>query len=105
MEAPMTVTAAQSSPTANTSTASSTPSSATLTSNQFLALLTTQLQNQDPLNPTDPNQFTQEMVQYGSLTQQIDTNSKLDTLSSTMSAILTQVSLLTSQDAGAGASA
>lgn len=36
------------------------------------------------------------MVEYGSLSQQIDTNSKLDTLSSTLSSILTQVQLLAS---------
>lgn len=93
----MSITAAASTaaPSASGAT-SSTNASATLTSNQFLALLTTQLQNQDPLNPTDPNQFTQEMVQYGSLTQQIDTNSKLDALSTTMSSILTQISQLAS---------
>jgi flagellar basal-body rod modification protein FlgD len=77
----------------------STPSSAQLTSNQFLSLLTTQLQNQNPLDPTDPNQFTQEMVQYGALSQQIDTNAKLDSLGTTMSSILTQVSLLAGQSA------
>ena len=67
-----------------------------LTSNQFLSLLTTQLQSQNPLDPTDPNQFTSEMVQYAGLSEQIDTNAKLDTLSSTMSDVLTQVSLLAS---------
>ncbi|MDB5444958.1 MAG: flagellar hook capping protein [Phenylobacterium sp.] len=83
---------------ASPSTASSTSSQSNigLTSNQFLSLLTTQLQAQDPLNPTDPNQFTTEMVQYASLSQQIDTNSKLDTLSSNLTNILTQVSLLAS---------
>lgn len=79
-----------------TSSTTSSGASANLTSNQFLSLLTTQLQNQNPLNPTDPNQFTSEMVQYGALSQQIDTNAKLDKLSSTMSSILTQVSLLAS---------
>ncbi len=78
------------------STTSTTSSNTNLTSTQFLELLTTQLQNQNPLNPTDPNQFTQQMVEYGSLSQQIDTNAKLDTLSSTMSSILTQVQLLAS---------
>jgi flagellar basal-body rod modification protein FlgD len=81
--------------TAQTTTVATTTNQ-NLTSNQFLSLLTTQLQNQNPLNPTDPNQFTSEMVQYGALSQQIDTNAKLDTLSSTMSSILTQVSLLAS---------
>ena len=30
----------------------------------FLQLLTTQLQNQDPLNPMDSDQFTQQLVEY-----------------------------------------
>ena len=76
--------------------ANATAAKASLTSNQFLSLLTTQLQNQNPLDPTDPNQFTSELVQYGALSQQIDTNAKLDTLSTTMSSILTQVSLMAS---------
>jgi flagellar basal-body rod modification protein FlgD len=65
-----------------------------LTSTQFLSLLTTQLQNQNPLNPTDPNEFTSELVQYGSLSQQIDMNAKLDTMSTTLSSLLTQVQML-----------
>lgn len=86
------------------STTSSTPASAGigLTSNQFLSLLTTQLQSQNPLDPTDPNQFTSEMVQYAGLSEQIDTNAKLDTISTTMSNVLTQVSLL-AQAGGASA--
>jgi flagellar basal-body rod modification protein FlgD len=91
-----------SSNTANPTTTSS-QSTLGLTSNQFLSLLTTQLQSQNPLDPTDPNQFASEMVQYASLSQQIDTNSKLDTLSSSLSDILTQVSLLASGDAAASA--
>lgn len=92
----MTTIASTSSTAATASSASNTSASSNLTSNQFLQLLTTQLQNQNPLDPTDPNQFTSELVQYGALSQQIDTNAKLDTLSSTMSSILTQVSLLAS---------
>lgn len=84
-----------------TSTTSAASSGIGLTSNQFLSLLTTQLQNQNPLNPTDPNQFTSEMVQYAGLSEQIDTNSKLDTLSTTMSNVLTQVSLLVSNSGAA----
>jgi flagellar basal-body rod modification protein FlgD len=48
--------------------------------NEFLQLLTTQLQNQDPLSPLDPNQFTQELVQFSSVEQQIQTNQSLTTL-------------------------
>jgi flagellar basal-body rod modification protein FlgD len=47
---------------------------------EFLQLLTTQLQHQDPLSPLDPNQFTQELVQFSSVEQQIQTNTSLSTL-------------------------
>jgi flagellar basal-body rod modification protein FlgD len=91
-----TVSGVTNSNTAVSTTSSSASSNIGLTSNQFLSLLTTQLQSQDPLNPTDPNQFTSEMVQYASLSEQIDTNSKLDSLNTSMSSVLTQVSLLAS---------
>jgi flagellar basal-body rod modification protein FlgD len=57
-------------------------SSKSLASNfqTFLTLLTTQLQNQDPTSPMDSNQFTQQLVMYSQVEQQIDTNSKLDSL-------------------------
>jgi flagellar basal-body rod modification protein FlgD len=90
--------------TASATTSQPPQSTIGLTSNQFLSLLATQLQAQDPLNPTDPNQFTSEMVQYASLSEQIDSNTTLDTLSTTMSNILTQVSLLASAS-GAAATA
>jgi flagellar basal-body rod modification protein FlgD len=47
---------------------------------EFLKLLTTQLQNQDPLSPMDANQFTQELVQFSSVEQQIQSNTSLTTL-------------------------
>jgi flagellar basal-body rod modification protein FlgD len=46
----------------------------------FLTLLTKQLQYQDPLSPLDTNQFTQQLVQFTSVEQQIQTNQKLDSL-------------------------
>jgi flagellar basal-body rod modification protein FlgD len=48
--------------------------------NTFLTLLTTQLQNQDPLNPMDSDQFTQQLVEYSQVEQQINTNSDLQSL-------------------------
>src|SRR3974390_2835673 len=48
--------------------------------NEFLKLLTTQLQNQDPLSPMDTNQFTQQLVQFSSVEQQINMNTQLSTL-------------------------
>ncbi len=47
---------------------------------QFLLLLTTQLQNQNPLEPLDTNQFTQQLVQFASVEQQIQTNQTLSSL-------------------------
>lgn len=46
----------------------------------FLKLLTTQLQHQNPLSPLDTNQFTQQLVQFAGVEQQIKTNSELTTL-------------------------
>ena len=48
--------------------------------NTFLQLLTTQLQNQDPLNPVDTNEFTQQLVEFASVEQEINMNSNLQTL-------------------------
>lgn len=46
----------------------------------FLKLLTTQLQNQDPLAPMDANAFTSQLVQFASVEQAIKTNDKLKEL-------------------------
>jgi flagellar basal-body rod modification protein FlgD len=46
----------------------------------FLQLLTTQLQNQNPLSPLDTNQFTQQLVEFAGVQQQINTNDSLATL-------------------------
>lgn len=48
--------------------------------NDFLKLLMTQLQNQDPTAPLDTNQFTSQLVQFSSVEQQINTNSSLGKL-------------------------
>src|ERR1700754_3933826 len=54
----------------------------TLASNYdtFLVLLTAQLQNQDPLAPMDSTQFTQQLVQFSQVEQQIRTNEQLEGL-------------------------
>lgn len=46
--------------------------------NQFLNLLVAQLQNQDPLEPLDANEFTAQLVQFASVEQQIQQNSNLE---------------------------
>lgn len=47
---------------------------------QFLTLLTTQLQNQDPLSPMDSTEFTNQLVQFAQVEQSINQNQKLDDL-------------------------
>ena len=41
---------------------------------QFLQLLTTQLKNQNPMDPLDTNQFTQQLVQFAQVEQQMKQN-------------------------------
>jgi flagellar basal-body rod modification protein FlgD len=54
----------------------------TLASNftTFLQLLTTQLKNQNPLEPLDTNQFTQQLVQFAQVEQQLKQNEQLAAL-------------------------
>jgi flagellar basal-body rod modification protein FlgD len=67
---------------ATTATPASAVSQKTLVSNfdTFLQLLTTQLKNQNPLDPLDTNQFTQQLVQFAQVEQQIRQNQQLETL-------------------------
>jgi flagellar basal-body rod modification protein FlgD len=57
-------------------------STATLSSNftSFIKLLTTQLKNQDPTQPTDPAQFTQQLVSFNQVEETLHTNSLLQDL-------------------------
>jgi flagellar basal-body rod modification protein FlgD len=48
--------------------------------NDFLNMLMTQLQNQDPTSPMDTDTFTSELVQFSSVEQQIQTNTSLTSL-------------------------
>ena len=53
---------------------------------QFLNILLTQLQNQNPLDPMDTKEFTGQLAQFSALEQQINTNVKLDSLLASISA-------------------
>jgi flagellar basal-body rod modification protein FlgD len=72
-----------------------TPTTATIAQNfqTFLQLLTTQLKNQNPLEPLDTNQFTQQLVQFAQVEQQINMNSSLGTLISLQQASQTSAAL------------
>ena len=64
------------------STSASAQDAATLTGNYttFLSLLTAQIKNQDPLSPMDTTQWTNQLVQYSSVEQQLKANSYLEQL-------------------------
>jgi flagellar basal-body rod modification protein FlgD len=46
----------------------------------FLTLLVAQLQNQDPLNPDDPTEFTAQLAQFSSLEQLFNLNDSMNNL-------------------------
>jgi flagellar basal-body rod modification protein FlgD len=58
----------------------------------FLHLLVTQLQNQDPLNPADATQFTSQLATFSSLEQ-------LQNINSTLSGVSTSQTVLTNSQA------
>ena len=54
----------------------------------FLLLLTTQLKNQDPLSPLEPTEFTNQLVNFAGVEQQIATNDNIEKLLSVQNAAL-----------------
>lgn len=80
----ITPTTASPAPVATSTTANGSDPTGTLNFTQnfdtFLTLLTTQLKNQDPLSPMNTDQFTQQLVAFSQVEQQIKTNSELTTI-------------------------
>ena len=70
-------------PTTNSSNTAA--SSSDITSNDFLTLLVSELKNQDPTQPTDPNQYITQLAQVNSLQQLISINQGIGTLDSAIS--------------------
>jgi len=60
--------------------AEETKDSTAIGSEDFLTLLVAQLENQDPLNPTDTSQFTDQLAQYTQVEQLINLNDKMDVM-------------------------
>ena len=56
---------------------SSSSDSSTISANDFLTLLVTEMQNQDPTADTDPNEYVNQLVQVNSLEQLISINQTL----------------------------
>ncbi len=71
------------------------PTTVTLADNfqTFLTLLTTQLKNQNPLDPLDTNQFTQQLVQFAQVEQQLKSNDQLAALLSVQQSMQTTQAL------------
>lgn len=65
--------------TAGTSSGDSSDPSTTISANDFLTLLVTELQNQDPTADTDPNEYVNQLVAVNSLEQLIQINQTLST--------------------------
>jgi flagellar basal-body rod modification protein FlgD len=65
---------------ATSGTEDASSSSATISANDFLTLLVTELQNQDPTAATDPNEYINQLVQVNSLEQLISINQNLSTV-------------------------
>jgi len=81
---PVTTTNVTSSSAAASSTTGSTSSTNTLSQNDFLQLLMTQLQNQDPMDPTDTNEFVSEMCQLTSTQAITSMQTDMDNLTASM---------------------
>jgi flagellar basal-body rod modification protein FlgD len=90
---PISTTSATSSALGSASGTSSAKTSIANNFDQFLQLLTTQLKNQSPLDPLDTNQFTQQLVQFASVEQQLKTNDTLTALLSLSKATTTSNAL------------
>lgn len=71
--------------TTNGSSDGSDTNSATITANDFLQLLVTEMQNQDPTATTDPNEYINQLVQVNSLEQLISINQILGGMGTTSS--------------------
>ena len=76
---PTTVVSAPGTPPAGSQTTTASTATTGIADNfqTFLTLLTTQLQNQNPLDPLDTNQFTAQLVQFAGVEQQLRSNDQL----------------------------
>jgi len=76
---------ASTTPTTTATNTSSAANPSDITSNDFLTLLVSELKNQDPTQPTDPNQYITQLAQVNSLEQLISINQGIGTLDTAIS--------------------
>lgn len=87
------------------SSTSSTDESSTITSDDFLTLLVSELKNQDPTQPTDPNAYITQLAQVNSLEQLIQINKGISTLDSSVPTSTTGDSVSSSSAVGSSRAA
>ena len=78
--------AAQASSAAQTGNASSAASALSSDFETFLLMLTTQMENQDPLNPVESEDFAVQLATFSGVEQQVRTNQLLESLAGGMGA-------------------
>jgi flagellar basal-body rod modification protein FlgD len=92
-----TVSSALASTTASSTTTSSTTTTGTtdsLDTDDFLSLIVAQLENQNPLDPTDTGEFVGQVMSYATFNQLASMSETLGTVSDTLTTIASQVASL-----------
>lgn len=64
---------------------------AQLGKDEFLQLLVTQLRNQDPMNPSDPNQMAAQLAQFSTVEQLVNIGEQLEAQSAANEALIESV--------------
>jgi flagellar basal-body rod modification protein FlgD len=82
------MTIAVSSSTASATTYAASSSSSSISTTDFLQLLVTELENQNPLDPTDTSDFMSQMMSYANYSQQQDLNTQLSSMLSSFNSLL-----------------
>ena len=96
LSSPRAVQATPKTATTSTTNSSNAADTSNITSNDFLTLLVSELKNQDPTQPTDPNQYITQLAQVNSLQQLISINQGIGTLDTAISGTATSPSTGTS---------
>lgn len=88
-----TTTATNTTSTTNSTSGSQATANSSLGKDDFLKLLVTQMQNQDPMNPMDDTQSIAEMAQFSALEQMTNISTSMDKLNTNMTDFIQQSTL------------
>ncbi|AXS41582.1 FlgD immunoglobulin-like domain containing protein [Breoghania sp. L-A4] len=89
----MTISTVSSAAATATTTSSTSTSSLGLTSNDFLTLMLEQIQNQNPLDPTDTDSYMEQLVSYGSYDTLNSINDQITSLTTSMESMISNTGL------------